>query len=109
MALGIVVFFVFVEGADIVRQRAARMPEPPAKALLAPPPASGGFEGIPSGEITRDEFERNLPHLAGRFSTVDTNGDGQISIGELRAYREREERQQAPAAVLKWLRYQLTR
>ena len=101
MALGIVVFFVFVEGADIVRQRAARMPEPPAKALLAPPPASGGVEGIPSGGLTRDEFERNLPHLAGKFSTVDTDGDGHISIGELRAYREREERQQAPAAVVK--------
>jgi serine/threonine protein kinase len=102
MALGIVLFFVVIEGADIVRQRAGRTPVPPAEALLRLPPprapaaAPGGAPSISPAGLTRGEFARNLPHLAGQFATIDTNRDGRVSISELQAYWARENGQNAP-------------
>lgn len=91
MALGIVVFFVVVEGADIIRRTAERMPVPVARTLLAPPaklPATTG--SVPPAGLTPEEFARALPRLAGAFAIIDTNGDGHVSAGELQAYLARE-------------------
>ena len=98
MALGIVVFFVVVEGADIIRRAAERMPVPVAKTLLAPPaklPATTG--NVPPAGLTPEEFARALPRLAGAFAIIDTNGDGRVSAGELQAYLAREN-EQGPAS-----------
>jgi serine/threonine protein kinase len=101
MALGIVVFFVVIEGADIVRQRAARVKAPPVRALLLPnsvgAPAPSGVQSVPSGGLTPQEFAMNFPHLTGKFSTIDTNRDGRVSSSELRTYRKRTNGQGAPA------------
>ncbi|MDH3287910.1 MAG: serine/threonine protein kinase [Betaproteobacteria bacterium] len=102
MALGIVVFFVIIEGTDIVQQRAGRVQAPPAKALLerksVRAPAPGGVQSVPSGGLTPQEFAENFPHLAGKFSTIDANRDGRVSSRELWAYRERENGQAPPVA-----------
>jgi serine/threonine protein kinase len=97
MALGIVVFFVVVEGADIIRRGAEQLPVPSSRTVLAPP-ARGHAEApraAPAG-LTPDEFARVLPHLAGKFATIDTNGDGRVSVSELEAYRRRENDKAAP-------------
>jgi serine/threonine protein kinase len=94
MALGIVVFFLVVEGADIIRRGADRLPVRPVKSLLAPSPGQA-----PAGTgLTSGEFAQALPHLAGKFAVIDANGDGRISAGELQAYRQRENGKAAPAA-----------
>lgn len=99
MALGIVIFFLVVEGADIIRREAERLPLPAARTVLAPHPAQGS--GLPRrvapGGLTRSEFTRTLPHLADKFPMIDTNGDGRISISELEFYRRQEKSQTAPA------------
>jgi serine/threonine protein kinase len=99
IALGIVVFFLVVEGADIIRRGADRLPVSPAKSLLAPSPgqAPGGTGRASATGLTPEEFAQALPHLAGRFTAIDVNGDGRISVGELRAYRQRENGKAAPA------------
>jgi len=98
MALGIVVFFVVVEGADIIRRAAERIPVPVAKTSLAPPaklPAA--TRNLPPAGLTPEEFARALPRLAGAFATIDTNGDGRVSAAELQAYLAREN-EQGPAS-----------
>ena len=99
MSLGIVVFFLVVEGADIIRRGAERLPVPPAKGLLALPPgeASAGGKRASSAGLGPEEFAEALPHLAGKFAVIDSNGDRRISIDELRAYRQRESGRAAPA------------
>lgn len=101
MALGIVVFFVVIEGADIVRQRVERAQAPPARALLerkpVRAPAPGSVQGAPAAGLTPQEFAANFPHLAGKFSTIDTNRDGRVSTIELQRYWERNKGQGAPA------------
>ena len=94
MALGIVVFFVVVEGADIIRRGAERLPLAPAKTLLAPPPEQlpDGTATISPAGLTPEEFARALPHLSGAFTLIDTNRDGRVSAGELHAYLARENR-----------------
>jgi serine/threonine protein kinase len=99
MALGIVVFFVVVEGANIIRRGAERLPVPSAKELLGPPVAQlpHSTASVSPAGLTPEEFARALPHLAGKFSTIDTNNDGRISIRELQAYLDREKEQSLPA------------
>jgi hypothetical protein len=99
MALGIVVFFVVVEGADIIRRGAERLPLPPARGLLAPVPgqsASGKGAASPAG-LAAGEFAQALPHLAGKFAVIDANGDGRVSVSELEAFRQRENSKAVPA------------
>lgn len=99
MSLGIVVFFLVVEGADIIRRGAERLPLPPAKALLAPPShASNRTLSVSRAGLTPEEFARTLPHLAGRFAMIDANGDGRVSSAELHAYWQRERTQGARPA-----------
>lgn len=96
MALGVVVFFVIVEGANILRRGAEPMPVPPARSLLGPPPsqAPGDRSGASASGLTPEEFGRILPDLAGKFATIDTNHDRRVSVSELKAYRQREKAQQ---------------
>jgi len=97
MALGIVLFFVVVEGADLIRRGAERIALPPASSLLAPHPAqpATGAESVPPAGLTPEEFARALPHLTGQFTTIDTNHDGRVTVTELEAYWRRGNGQRA--------------
>ncbi|HXV11252.1 MAG TPA: protein kinase [Burkholderiales bacterium] len=90
MALGIVVFFVVVEGADIIRRGVQRLPVPPAKGLLAPVPGQSAAGVASPAGLGPEEFAQAVPHLANKFKVIDTNGDGRVSVSELEAYRQRE-------------------
>ncbi|MBI2296715.1 MAG: serine/threonine protein kinase [Betaproteobacteria bacterium] len=107
MALGIVTFFLFMEGADIVKQRAEQQRAPRAKPLLQPgqparpvaAPAAGGLEARVAGAqnglgagLTREELAQNLPHLADKFSEIDADRDGRVTVVELQAYWQRNSR-----------------
>jgi len=99
MALGIVVFFLVVEGADIIRRGAERLPLPPAKGLLAPVPGqrtTSTGAASPTG-LGPEEFAQALPHLAGKFAVIDANGDRRVSVSELEAYLQRDNDKAAPA------------
>ena len=92
MALGIVVFFLVVEGANIIRRGADRLPVPASRALLGPDSAQGSPEnvGVSRTGLDPDEFARVLPHLAQKFPQIDSNGDGRVSLEELETYRRTE-------------------
>jgi Ca2+-binding EF-hand superfamily protein len=43
-----------------------------------------------SGAISREELARRLPAYAGRFSEIDGNGDGLVSMTELTAFMQKQ-------------------
>lgn len=107
MALGIVTFFLFMEGADIVKQRTEQQRAPRAKPLLQPGQlarpvaalAAGGLEARVAGAqnglgagLTREELAQNLPHLADKFSEIDADRDGRVTVVELQNYWQRNSR-----------------
>jgi serine/threonine protein kinase len=107
MALGIVTFFLFMEGADIVKQRTEQQRAPRAKPLLPPgqparpvaAPAAGGLEARVAGAqnglgagLTREELAQNLPHLTDKFSEIDADRDGRVTVVELQNYWQRNPR-----------------
>lgn len=90
MALGVVLFFVIVEGADILSERAGIARTPRGKPLLqtaapARPPGAGAAQAPPGG-LTREELAQHLPHLAARFSEIDADDDGRVTLEELKRY-----------------------
>jgi serine/threonine protein kinase len=94
IALGIVIFYLFVEGADIVKERehgrAALQPNSrsvvrPLLSRDAPPQAVDA----PSGGLNRDEIARNLPHLKEKFSEIDTDRNDRVTTEELQRYWRR--------------------
>jgi serine/threonine protein kinase len=94
MALGAVIFFVFIAGTDIWKQRAehvratAKAPKQldrPVRAPDAAHPAAGGA-GV---GLSREEVAQNLPHLAGMFSDIDADKSGKVTIEELQSFWKR--------------------
>jgi serine/threonine protein kinase len=94
IALGIVIFYLFVEGADIVKQReqARAGLQSTFKAPGRPLP-SGDAErqaaDAGSAGLTREEFAQNLPHLLGNFAEIDADGNGRVTTEELQGYWRR--------------------
>ena len=41
-----------------------------------------------NGTLSRAEVEKALPHLLGKFDSIDTNKDGQLSRAELSAWKK---------------------
>jgi hypothetical protein len=100
MSLGVLIFFLFVAGADILQQRAEQQRavrqatppgEPPAGTRAAGRTASGQ-RARPSqaAGLTREEFTQNLPHLAPKFPEIDTDASGYVSTEELQSYLRRQ-------------------
>lgn len=113
MALGIVIFFVIMEGANIFNERAGPARAPRGKPLLeagplaaVPATAAPGdpdarvprTENGPAAGLSREEFTRNLPHLGDKFSEIDANRDGRVTIVELQGYW-RKNPQSAPGGA----------
>ena len=104
IALGIVTFFLFMEGADIVKQRTAQQRVPLNKPLLQPtqpaPPVGTpsatdidarlrSTESGPGTGMTREELAQNLPHLADKFSEIDADHNERVTLFELQDYWQR--------------------
>jgi serine/threonine protein kinase len=85
MSLGVLIFFLFVAGTDILQQRAEQQravrPVPPAAQRPAPSHAAG---------LTREEFTQNLPRLAPMFPEIDTDRSGYVTTEELQSYLRRQ-------------------
>jgi len=97
VALGVLIFYLFVAGADIVKQRAEhqRMIKLTQKSSRPSVPNAGADAGSPQqavpgpGGLTREEMVHNLPHLAAKFSEIDTDHSGRVTTEELQAYWRR--------------------
>jgi Ca2+-binding EF-hand superfamily protein len=50
------------------------------------------------GSLTRDEAARRAPRLARHFDAIDSDGDGRIGTGEVRAWRKSRRGRGAPPA-----------
>lgn len=94
VALGVVIFYLFVEGADIVKEREQaraslqstfRSVVRPWLSRDAPRQAVDGS----SAGLSREEFAQNLPHLTEKFSDIDTDGSGRVTTEELQSYWRR--------------------
>ena len=94
VALGVVIFYLFVEGADIVKEREQaraslqstfRSVVRPWLSRDAPREAVDGS----SAGLSREEFAQNLPHLTEKFSDIDTDGSGRVTTEELQSYWRR--------------------
>ena len=99
MSLGVLIFFLFIAGADILQQRAeqqrmARMAAPSAEQSAARTTGRSvaGQRPVPShaAGLTREEFTQNLPHLAPRFLEIDTDRSGYVTTEELQSYLRRQ-------------------
>lgn len=100
-ALGMLVFFVFVEGADMMRQRVAEeqagvlqqsAAEPPAPDIQSGAGIDAQFQHADidaSGGLSREEVTAHLPQLADKFDEIDADRDGLITIQELQSYWQR--------------------
>jgi serine/threonine protein kinase len=98
MALGVLVFFLFMAGADIFKQRAedrasrimkkSGPAQPVAGASASPTEAQRRAEPAPGG-LTREEVAQNLPHLSEKFQQIDTDRSGNVTTEELQSYLRR--------------------
>jgi len=98
-ALGMLVFFVFVESTDMLRYHAAEEQADIQQQPMAGPPgpdtksvADTRFQHADtdaSGGLSREEVTARLPELAGKFDEIDTDRDGRITIQELQRYWDR--------------------
>lgn len=104
-ALGMLVVFVFIEGDDMLKQRAvekqtAVVPTFAAGAasVASPDQDTGADPGTQflradtdaSGGLSREEVNDRLPQLAGKFDEIDTDHDGRITIQELQNFWQRQ-------------------
>jgi hypothetical protein len=91
----VLVFFLFVSGTDIVKQRAQRLRELKQWTYSGERAApAGGTAWRPSGAaaeagLTRQEFEQNVPRLAPKFAEIDTDRNGRVTTEELQTYLRR--------------------
>jgi hypothetical protein len=99
MALGVLIFFLFVAGNDILKERAAQqrglrfqLEDRPVTGGGAPRgrSAPGGAVHTPPAGLSRDEFVRSIPHLADKFSEIDTDRNGLVTTEELQNYLRRD-------------------
>ncbi|MDP1716908.1 MAG: hypothetical protein Q8L40_02430, partial [Burkholderiales bacterium] len=99
IALGTLVFFIFVEGADMLRQHAEKERVAALQTSTAAPldPSGAGIgtqfqnaDTDASGGLSREEVTARLPQLAGKFDEIDANRDGRITIQELQNYWQRQ-------------------
>ena len=81
MSLGVLIFFLFVAGTDILQQRAEQQ-----RAIRAAAPTGARSGPSHAAGLTREEFTQNLPHLASRFPEIDTDRSGYITTEELQSY-----------------------
>jgi hypothetical protein len=83
MALGVVVFYLFVAAADIWKERGehARALSAGGKAAHEPPDLDASGPGL-----SQAEFGRRLPDLLDRFAEIDTDRSGRVTTDELQAY-----------------------
>jgi len=94
IALGIVIFYLFVEGASIVKQReqARAILQSTSKSVGRPLPTRGAQSQAADAAgagLTREEFAQNLPHLLPNFSEIDADGNGRVTAEELQGYWRR--------------------
>jgi serine/threonine protein kinase len=99
IALGMLVFFVFVESTDMLRHHAAEEQVNVSQQPVAGPPAPDTKPGAgarfqqadadSSGGLSREEVTARLPELAGKFDEIDIDRDGRITIEELQRYWDR--------------------
>ncbi|MCC7485246.1 MAG: protein kinase [Burkholderiales bacterium] len=94
VSLGVLIFYLFVAGADIVQQRAQhyrayRHSVMPAERAATAAGARQSAPAAASGGLTREQFEQNLPNLAGRFSEIDTDRNGFVTTEELQNHLRR--------------------
>jgi serine/threonine protein kinase len=98
MALGVLIFFLFVAGNDILKERAAQMrwiksqfDDRPVTRGGAPRGTGARGEAVqtPGAGLTRDEFVRSIPHLADKFSEIDADRSGLVTTEELQNYLRR--------------------
>jgi len=89
VALGMVIFYLFVAGADIVKMRQeSRLAGKSAdRVQTAGAERNAPRNGVQSG-LRYEEFAHNLPQLADRFSRIDADGNGRVTTEELQAYWE---------------------
>ena len=88
MALGVVIFYLFVEGADIVREREQARATLQSTFRSVVRPWLAGDAPAPAG-LSREEFANNLPHLIDRFNEIDTDRSGRVTTEELQIYLRR--------------------
>jgi len=100
MALGVLIFYLFVEGADILKERAAdrlnRFTLKSGERLASrqtPAGDVGAASAVPasasSAGLSREELVQNLPHLAAKFAEIDTDRNDRVSTEELQDYFRR--------------------
>ena len=95
MALGVLIFYLFVAGTDILKQRAEqRVSRLTQKSADRPAPASrpaaaSRQTGPAPGGLTREELSRNMPHLGDKFSEIDADHSGRVTTEELQRYWQR--------------------
>jgi serine/threonine protein kinase len=102
IALGVLVFFLFVEGNDLLHEHAGKgkpaVLQPSAAALSAPDIKSGAdpksqfqqADTDASGGLSREEVTARPSQIADKFDEIDTDRDGRITIQELQAYWQRQ-------------------
>jgi hypothetical protein len=86
----VLVFFLFVSGADIVKQRAEDHATRVSKRAGAVHATTLPAAQAPTpGGLTPGEFAHNLPRLADQFQQIDTDGSGRVTTEELQNYLSR--------------------
>ena len=94
VALGVVIFYLFVEGADIVKQREQSRATDIStfrnreQQRMSPGNLRPAADDRSAG-LSRDELASNLPHLVDRFSEIDADRNGRVTTEELQAYWKR--------------------
>ena len=94
VSLGAVLCFVFIAGTDLMQQRAEQV-RSVAKTAVKPVQGQAREESQrpannTAAGLSREEVSQNLPHLAGRFSEIDADQSGRVTIEELQGFFKRK-------------------
>jgi serine/threonine protein kinase len=88
IALGMVLFYLFIQGADIVKQREQSRAGVATTRSERPGLPRQGVDAASAG-LSREEFEQNLPQLGRKFAEIDTDRNGRVTTEELQSYWKR--------------------